>query len=121
MTLAEEPAQLLQLAALQRLDRVAHSLVLRLDVPDPGRDSGRDLALPFGVAGVLERVPLAGVDDENGEPVRERDVSVLERAAVEPEGRACAPEQRRRLNHDSARNSARAPHGSAARGRGAGE
>jgi geranylgeranyl pyrophosphate synthase len=65
---------------------------------------------------VLERAPDAGVDDHDCELGRQRDELVLERRRVEEERVTGAPEERRRLVEDAARNADRAELGALAGG-----
>src|SRR5207247_4962390 len=90
VALAEEPPELADPSALERLHGLADTSVLRFDVAHARRDSRSQLALPLGVAGVLE-LTLPGVDDHHRDLVRKWNVPVLERPAVEQQRRACAP------------------------------
>src|SRR6266496_6085345 len=65
MTCAEERGQRRQVVPLERVNGRAHAFVLADDVPDAARMSRLELGTAVGVAGCLERVSLARVDDEN--------------------------------------------------------
>src|SRR5439155_25796061 len=98
MTLAEESPEPVELAALERSGGVAHALILRRNVTNARGNACRELPLPFRVTRVLQRMLFARVDDEDGETVRQSHVPVLQRAAVEEEGRALADRKSTRLN-----------------------
>ena len=117
MTLAEESPEPVELAALERSGGVAHALILRRDVAKARGNACRELPLSLRITRVLERMPVAGVDDEDGEIVRQTHVPVLQRAAVEQEGRALAAEERCSLIHDPAGDADRTQLGSPARER----
>jgi hypothetical protein len=59
MTRGEERSEVRNVAPLERCDRLAHPLVLALNVIDPTRVPGLQLPSPVGVFRCLERVPLA--------------------------------------------------------------
>jgi hypothetical protein len=79
----KDRAERAHVAALERSDRLTHALVLGLDVTDAARVARFELTAPVAVRGVLERVPLAGVKDEQRQLLRQRHPAVLERAAVQ--------------------------------------
>src|SRR5215213_1315346 len=66
--------------------------------------TGFEFAASIGVAGLLVRVPFAGVEHEDCDVVGQRDPAMLERAAVEQQRRPLATEERRRLVQDSRRH-----------------
>src|SRR5437763_1688101 len=77
-------------ATLERRHDVPHALILGRDVAQTTRVAALDLGSPLRITGMLERVPDAGVDDDNGESLGQGDMTVLLAAAVEQE-RMAAP------------------------------
>ena len=85
-------------------DDLADALVLRMHVAQARQVAGLHLGTALRIAGVLQASRDARVDHEQLELSRERDLHVLQRAAVEQQRVLGAGEQRGRLVHDSARN-----------------
>jgi hypothetical protein len=79
----EDGAKHLKVASLERSNRLEHALVLVAHVSNTARVAGIELAPPVAVAGSLEAVAFARVDDHDRELFGQRDPAMHVRSAVQ--------------------------------------
>jgi hypothetical protein len=73
----EDRAERTHIAPFEDGDGLPDALVLSLDVADSPGIVRLELAAPVTVSRLLERVPLAGVEDQNRQVVRKRHPTVV--------------------------------------------